>query len=82
MQNPSPALSAIRGMPNNRLRVRVNFFIAKTSYEYTMNYLHQEKGLRDHEACRPLIVLVDPLWGAIALPGLSLTLWNPRPGFA
>jgi hypothetical protein len=26
-----------------------SFFIAKTSCTYTMNYLQQEKGLRDHE---------------------------------
>jgi hypothetical protein len=45
-----------------------------------MNYLHQEKSLRDHEACRSLIILVNPLMSDIAaqaatirLPGLSLT---------
>jgi hypothetical protein len=32
---------------------RVNFFSAKTLCTYTMNYLHQEKYLRDHGACLP-----------------------------
>jgi hypothetical protein len=50
-----------------------------------MNYLHQEKCLRDHGACRRLALLVNPLMGDIAaqaaavrLRGLNLTSWNPR----
>jgi hypothetical protein len=29
-----------------------SFFLAKISYTYTMNYLRQEKSIRDHEACQ------------------------------
>jgi hypothetical protein len=51
-----------------------------------MNYLHQEKYLRDHAACRRLIFPVNPLSGYYRRsgpqpparpPGLSLTPRNP-----
>jgi hypothetical protein len=28
-----------------------SFFLAKILYTYTMNFFHQEKSIRDHEAC-------------------------------
>jgi hypothetical protein len=50
-----------------------------------MNYLHQEKYLRDHGDCCGLILLVNPILGDIAAqaaavrpPGSNLTSWNPR----
>ena len=39
-------------MVKKRVRFAKSFFLAKILYEYTMNYLHQEKSIRDHEACQ------------------------------
>jgi hypothetical protein len=47
----SSCLRIARNAENLWISSRVfvkSFFIAKTSYTYTMNYLHQEKSLRDH----------------------------------
>jgi hypothetical protein len=40
------------------------FFSAKTSYTYTMNYLRQEKCLRDHGRCSSEF---KPIWGIRSL---------------
>jgi hypothetical protein len=73
-------LPAMRRMSDIRPGFRVNFFSAKTSCTYTMNYLHPEKCLRDHGVCCGLILPVNPVLGDIAaqaaavrLPGSNLT---------
>jgi hypothetical protein len=55
-------------------------FSAKTLCTHTMNYLHQEKYLRDHGGCCGPILPVNPILGEIAteaaavrLPGSNLT---------
>jgi hypothetical protein len=43
-------------------------FLTKTLCTYTMNYLHQEKYLRDHEAMRPLHAGFIILYRIISVP--------------
>jgi hypothetical protein len=52
LPSPLPADRYVKQIPFVDDIFVKRFFIAKTSYTYTMNYLHQEKHLRDHEAIR------------------------------